>query len=262
LLIRRLPVLVASGCFDFHLPLLMPEIIRKTLADRLANAPELHAFMADFRNATGLPVTFFLEDDVPQKLPAPAPQSATHSEAKVPVASGSETLGWFYTGVVLHEVPPGVDGQHPHISRERFASMVRLLEFAAERFSRDLCGSLIFSAENLPESIQKACRYMRENYRQEISLGEVAKAVGLSRDHFCKLFHRSTGLRFTEYLNRVRIEHAKALLRTREGRIAPVAQEVGYRSLSQFNRSFRQLTGASPRDWRSRAMTEESEGQA
>ena len=66
----------------------------------------------------------------------------------------------------------------------------------------------------------------------------------------CKTFKKATGLTFTEYRGRVRIEKAKALVLNHHLRISDIAHEVGFQSLTHFNRIFRQITGESPTAFR------------
>ena len=72
----------------------------------------------------------------------------------------------------------------------------------------------------------------------------------MSAFYFCKLFKQATGLTFTDYLARVRIEKVKNLLQNPHKRISEVAFEAGFQSLSQFNRVFRKIVGQSPTVWR------------
>jgi AraC-like DNA-binding protein len=74
--------------------------------------------------------------------------------------------------------------------------------------------------------------------------------VNTSTFYFCKLFKRTTGLNFTEYLSRVRVEKAKNLLLNPNLRVSEVAFEVGFQSLTHFNRVFRKIAGESPTDYR------------
>ena len=61
---------------------------------------------------------------------------------------------------------------------------------------------------------------------------------------------RTTGLTFTDYLARVRIEKAKTLLHDRNRRVSEVAYDVGFQSLTHFNRVFRKIAGQSPTSYR------------
>jgi AraC-like DNA-binding protein len=78
------------------------------------------------------------------------------------------------------------------------------------------------------------------------SLGQVARAVNTSTFYFCKMFKKATGLNFTEYLSRVRIEKAETLLLNPNLRVSEIAYDVGFQSLTHFNRVFRKVVGLSP----------------
>jgi AraC-like DNA-binding protein len=59
-----------------------------------------------------------------------------------------------------------------------------------------------------------------------------------------------TGINFVDYVARTRIEKARNLLLNPNRRVSEVAFEVGFQSLSQFNRTFKKVVGQSPRDYR------------
>ena len=84
------------------------------------------------------------------------------------------------------------------------------------------------------------------------SQGVLAAAVNSSAFYFCKMFKQATGLTFTDYLARTRIEKVKNLLLNPHKRISEVAYETGFQSLSQFNRVFRRITGQAPTVWRAK----------
>ena len=98
--------------------------------------------------------------------------------------------------------------------------------------------------------ISRAKEFIRQNQAEDLSLGQVAKAVNTSKFYFCKLFKKATGLSFTNYVSRVRIEKAKNLLLNPNLRISEIAYEVGFQSLTHFNRIFKQIIGESPTDYR------------
>jgi AraC-like DNA-binding protein len=72
----------------------------------------------------------------------------------------------------------------------------------------------------------------------------------VSTFYFCKMFKKATGLTFTDYLSRVRVEKAKALLLNPHLRISEIAYDVGFQSLTHFNRMFRKIVGQSPTVYR------------
>jgi AraC-like DNA-binding protein len=78
----------------------------------------------------------------------------------------------------------------------------------------------------------------------------VASQAGMSRFYFCKTFKKETGLSFTNYLSRFRVEKAKNLLLNRNYRVSEIGYEVGFESLTQFNRVFKNIAGQSPTGYR------------
>ena len=72
----------------------------------------------------------------------------------------------------------------------------------------------------------------------------------MSTFYFCKTFKKTTGLNFTHYVSRVRVEKSKSLLLNRNYRISEIAYEVGFQSLTHFNRVFKRIAGESPTHYR------------
>jgi AraC-like DNA-binding protein len=92
--------------------------------------------------------------------------------------------------------------------------------------------------------------YIAGHHENPVGLEEIAKAMHVSTFYFCKMFKRATGLTFTDYLGRIRVEKAKTLLLNPHLRISEIAYRVGFQSLTHFNRVFRKLTGESPTHFR------------
>lgn len=78
----------------------------------------------------------------------------------------------------------------------------------------------------------------------------MAQFANASPFHFCKLFKRVTGRTFTNFLSRVRIERSKNLLINPQLRVSEIAYEVGFQSLTHFNRVFQRILGQSPTEYR------------
>ena len=104
------------------------------------------------------------------------------------------------------------------------------------------------TAEPLP--VVRARRFIRERQGEPLTLKMVADHVHLSTFYFCKMFKKSTGISFTDYLARARVDRARRLLSNRRLRVSEIAFESGFQSLSQFNRVFRRVTGDSPTRFR------------
>ena len=105
-----------------------------------------------------------------------------------------------------------------------------------------------------PPVIKKARDYIQEHQGEKLSLGQVARAVNMSTFYFCKTFKKVTGINFTDYLSRVRIEKSKNLLLNPNLRVSEIAFEVGFQSLTHFNRVFKKILGQSPTEYRSQLM--------
>ncbi|WNI14842.1 AraC family transcriptional regulator [Actinacidiphila sp. ITFR-21] len=91
---------------------------------------------------------------------------------------------------------------------------------------------------------------MHAAYARPLGLDEIARAAHLSPTSASRFFRRSTGTTITAYLNRLRIEAACHLLRDTDRPVAGIAADCGYASLANFNRRFRELKDASPREFR------------
>ncbi len=141
------------------------------------------------------------------------------------------------------------------LTKKQYESIVRLLTIFAQHLST-LSTQLIAKGEQ-PDSpaVTKARAFITDHQDEDISLNQVAKAVNMSSFYFCKSFKKSTGLTFTDYVARVRIEKVKNLLLNPHKRISEAAFETGFQSLSQFNRVFRKITGEAPTTYRARVVS-------
>jgi AraC-like DNA-binding protein len=197
-------------------------------------------------------------------------------DTAVPVRLGESLVGFLRTGQILTEPPTEVefdrisqqlirwgidfDVRKLHdayfaskvITNEQYSAMIRLLKVFADHLSM-ISNQVLVREENTENPmITRAKDYIERNQSEDIALAAVARAVNTSTFYFCKMFKKATGLTFTEYLGRVRVEKAKQLLLNPHVRVSEVAFEVGFQSLSQFNRVFKRITGQSPTDYRDR----------
>ncbi|MCM1134554.1 MAG: AraC family transcriptional regulator [Clostridium sp.] len=99
-------------------------------------------------------------------------------------------------------------------------------------------------------AISPALRYIRKNYMQDFSIESLAAICRMSPAHFRRTFHSIMGTTAIEHLNRTRIEKAAVLLRTTEEPVLSISEEVGYRSISSFNRHFLDMEGVTPLEYR------------
>jgi len=197
------------------------------------------------------------------------------TETAVPVKLGADVIGYLRIGQVLRHMPAKSDTskvnheldrcgvrftgeirkaweKNPLIPPEKYNAIVRLLAFFADQLS-ELSNQLMTEQNNAePPVVLKARDYIDKHKTEELSLADVAKAAGASVFHFCKVFHKSTGLKFTDYVARVRLEDARNRLLNPNLRVSEIAYDVGFQSLTHFNRTFKRVFGQSPTEFRER----------
>lgn len=140
------------------------------------------------------------------------------------------------------------------LDRKQFEAVLRLLTIFAQHLA-SLSNQLMVAAQQSESPmVTRAKAFIAEHQDEELSLRQVAGAVNTSAFYFCKMFKQATGLTFTDYLARVRVEKVKNLLINPHKRISEAAYEAGFQSLSQFNRVFRKIVGESPTIWREKVQ--------
>ena len=98
--------------------------------------------------------------------------------------------------------------------------------------------------------IKQVLNFIRKNYASQLSLGDLAKVLQLSPEHFCRIFRSVIGKPPIDYLNYYRVECACELLCTSSDSITEIAYSCGFHDLSYFNRIFRRYKNISPGRYR------------
>lgn len=203
-------------------------------------------------------------------VPATLKCSFGMSETAIKVKLGDRTIGFLQTGQVffkaisaaqtssavsrLQKLGANINPKEATAAyqsarvmpKAQYESAVRLLEFFAKQLS--LMANQISLQEQAaePPQVARARQFIHEHSSEEISLGDVARFAAISPFYLCKKFKEVTGLHFTDYVSRVRVEKARELLRNPNHRISEVAYQTGFQSLSHFNRCFKRIAGESP----------------
>jgi len=136
------------------------------------------------------------------------------------------------------------------LSLPQYESLIRLLAIFAEHLAACANQLALRRQKTEPEAVSRARGHIDQKFREELSLPDVARVVNMSANYFSEKFKQATGLNFVEYVARTRIEKARNLLLNPNMRISEVAFEVGFQSLSQFNRAFKKIVGQSPSHFR------------
>ena len=98
--------------------------------------------------------------------------------------------------------------------------------------------------------INKAINYIRENYKSEISLQQVADYIHINSSYLSRLFSKETGNTFTDAINKLRIEKAKDLLLNTDFKTFEIANAVGIADSTYFIRLFKKYVGHNPQEFR------------
>jgi AraC family transcriptional regulator len=184
------------------------------------------------------------------------------------------TIDRTFVSQVAREVADGsvVDPrQRIGFSDESTASLIRLLE--AEVRSDGFYGSLyvdhllyaltsrilmVKSQEDRPTSrnalplprLRRVVERMQANLSTDLDLKLLAAESGYSRNHFLRMFRTATGFTPHQYLIRLRVMKAQALIRDRSARLIDVALACGFSNHAHLSRIFRQIIGATPSEYR------------
>jgi AraC-like DNA-binding protein/ligand-binding sensor protein len=196
------------------------------------------------------------------------------SDTAVPLIVGGNRIGFLQTGQVAWRTPTEagfsrvsrqllnwgtrvdltkLEDAYFHslvLSRPQYESMVRLLEIFAQHLSVTANQCLVQKENHESPMISRAKKIIQESGDEPLSLEQMAKALNVSTFYFCKMFKKATGLTFTDYLARTRIERAKNLLLNPNVRISEAAYDSGFASITHFNRVFKRVVGQSPTEYR------------
>lgn len=195
------------------------------------------------------------------------------SETAAPVKLGSKTIGFLKTGQVMC-LPPteevfqravteadklGVrlNGasrrayfETPVVPTRKLNAVSKLLEIFSDHLSMIANQLSVQAKSDEPLVVVRTRRYIQQHYQEDISLDTASSEMHTNRFSLCKIFHKITGITFTEYINRTRIEEAKKLFLNPNLNISEIGLGAGFQSLTHFNRMFKRFMGEPPTKYR------------
>lgn len=136
---------------------------------------------------------------------------------------------------------------------ERLLSLLRILNHLAGDDNARPLASMPVTQDGTPESrerIDRVVTYIHMHYADSIAMPELAEIAALSVSGLHRMFRRHMQTTVTDYIMRMRIGDASARLSSTDQPVQFIAEAVGYRALSNFNRQFHALKGMSPREYR------------
>ena len=102
------------------------------------------------------------------------------------------------------------------------------------------------------KKLEQVIKFIKENYTHEISREGLASAVDMNPDYMSRLFKTYTGMKVSEYINKLRIEEAATRLKNEKTRVIDIAFAVGFENTISFNRTFKAQNGLTPSEYRSK----------
>jgi len=136
---------------------------------------------------------------------------------------------------------------------EKVICLLEMFMALGRKLESDMKLQLQMDSSRLSETIQRirdACDYICTNCDMELSLEHMAAYTGFSPSYFSKVFKQITKYNFVEYLTIQRIRLAQTLLADPQLPITEVCSKSGFKSISTFNRVFRQYKNCSPTEFR------------
>ncbi|MFF2157654.1 helix-turn-helix transcriptional regulator [Paenibacillus chitinolyticus] len=177
-----------------------------------------------------------------------------HHHQLVPVAE------CMYYHMQQYVEPGKVDGQELIRLQDGFIRAVHqavdyreietALEYAARRFAewRKPAGDTKLEAEFIAQ-------YINLHYKENLHLDHMAELLGTTPKYFSNYFKKAFGINFVEYLNKVRMAHAKEWLKTTDWSVAEIGEKSGYLNSSTFTSTFKKYNGISPSEYRRKSIS-------
>lgn len=132
---------------------------------------------------------------------------------------------------------------------ERVASLLRLLSviYGSQQYA---IAANVSDADNVEERLKKIDVFLVCNYLRSVSLGDVARHVGMSRSALCSFYRKHTGSTIFYRIVSLRLAMAKRLLATADMSVAQCCYNSGFNDIPYFNRVFKKAVGLSPKEYR------------
>ena len=133
---------------------------------------------------------------------------------------------------------------------EHFEDLEDLSVWVSNMLQRFISLTFEFEKVKHADIVYKVIEYIKENYHRHISLEEIAQITYMSKTYLSTLFKKETGYSISEYINGIRIDHARSLLINSDIAIVEIARMCGFEDQSYFTKVFRKTTGITPKKCR------------
>lgn len=139
----------------------------------------------------------------------------------------------------------GIEAIHPQRQMNRTILL--------ERYARGDRSFIVHKGGSQPHSqhslSEKAMQYITDNYKEKVTLRDIAKALFVSTSYLSRMFKKSTGINLVAYINQVKMKHARELMLHRKLSLQEIANEIGIQNYNYFYILFKETYGISPSDY-------------
>jgi AraC-like DNA-binding protein len=217
----------------------------------LINRRELHA-TSDSDKLGHARVVINFSDSLLESMKAEAPfllDAFTHATPVLRLDLPTRRLIEDILGKLIHEA------KEPHLGQSFALThfLIELLLFTA-RFVRIHPVTSPEHVSPLHRKISTIVRFINTHFAEPMRLEELAEQFEISPAYLSRMFKEITGFSLVEYVNLVRVQEAQRLLATTRLKVIVIAEQVGFGSLVQFGRVFRQMTKMTPLRYRQSAV--------
>lgn len=162
-------------------------------------------------------------------------------------------MGIIFHGEVKREIGDKIEALENKTNYERLLGLLeilKLLELADQYTVLNAEGFILETELQDNNRINVIFNFVKENFKRQIALDEIAGIVSMTVPAFCRYFKKITGKTFTQFVNEYRLTHSAKLLHEKPISITDVCFESGFNNFSHFNKQFKKFTGKTPSTYR------------
>ena len=139
-----------------------------------------------------------------------------------------------------------LDNKFTYIKNESCISYLKeLLSIIAKDKFMSIYGEYTYSP-----FVLNTIKHIHENYDEEIDMEMLCSKFNINKSYFCNVFKKETGLTFTNFLNKFRVEKSKEMLKNTNYSLLDVALATGFKNQSYYSTTFKKIIGKSPIEYR------------
>ena len=160
--------------------------------------------------------------------------------------------GIVFTGPIKKKVGLAMLGLQYETNFQKIITLITILNDLSMSKDYEILNISNYNIDGINENdrIKKAFNFIKENYKNDVLLKEIANEVHMTVPSFCRYFKSQTNKTFIEFLIEYRINNALKLLTQTDKDIKNISFECGFNNYSHFNRSFKKINSISPSDYR------------